>query len=394
VSVPPEIFGKDYLYFYADVLGGEQSDADTEVIARLLSLAPSMRVLDVPCGEGRISGRMARLGCEVVGVDNSETMLGLARERYPDVRFEHADMRELVFEAEFDAVVNWFTSFGYFEPPDNDRVLAAFARALRPGGRLLLEMHNPWRLARALEISGGSSGYVVERDGDILADRFSYDEGTRRSRTERFVVRDGRLQKLEFLLEQVPAPELIRRLARAGFGEVTLFGHGGEPFQAEGRRLIAVAQRGPGPRRRRVTLREVNDENARAVCELKLAPGQETYVAPSAYTLAEAAADPRAWVRAIYADDAPVGVLCLLVDAAAPRYFLVRMMIGAEHQGRGFGREAVRMLTEHVRSLPGARTLETSCVPGPASPIGFYRRLGFADTGRVENAENLLALTL
>lgn len=243
MSVPPELFDDDYLYFYADILGDERSDADAEVVARLLSLRPGMRVLDVPCGEGRIAGRLVRRGCEVVGVDSSEHFLSLGRERYPDVVFEREDMRHLRYEAEFDAVVNWFTSFGYFDAATNDSVLAGFTRALRPHGRVLLELHNPARLARLLELAGGTSAMVVERDGDLMVDRVTYDQAERRSRTERFIVRDGQIRKLVFSLEQLPAPQLIQRLQGAGFRNVQLFGHAGGPFEAEGPRLIALAQR-------------------------------------------------------------------------------------------------------------------------------------------------------
>ena len=145
--------------------------------------------------------------------------MALARERYPKVTFVRGDMRTLRYEHEFDAVLNWFTSFGYFDSQTNDAVLAGFARALRPGGRLLLEMHNPWRLRRLVELAGGSSSYVVERGDDLLIDRNTYDTEAGRSRTERFIVRDGRVRKLEFSLEQVPAPRLVKRLRRAGFGE-------------------------------------------------------------------------------------------------------------------------------------------------------------------------------
>ena len=93
----------------------ERSDADAEVVARLLSVRPGMRVLDVACGEGRIAGRLARHGCEVVGVDTNERLLGPAREHHPQVTFERGDIRELHYDSEFDAVVNWYTSFGYFE---------------------------------------------------------------------------------------------------------------------------------------------------------------------------------------------------------------------------------------------------------------------------------------
>jgi hypothetical protein len=66
VGVPPEVFDDDYLYFYADILPDERSDADAEVVARLLSLRPGMRVLDVPCGEGahcRPAGSARLRGC-------------------------------------------------------------------------------------------------------------------------------------------------------------------------------------------------------------------------------------------------------------------------------------------------------------------------------------------
>ncbi len=60
VSVPPELFDEDYLYFYADVLGDDRSDADARVVARLLSLQPGMRVLDVLAGRGGSRGLAAR----------------------------------------------------------------------------------------------------------------------------------------------------------------------------------------------------------------------------------------------------------------------------------------------------------------------------------------------
>lgn len=227
MGVPFELFDDDYLYFYADVLGAQRSDADAALISDLLSLRPGMRVLDAPCGEGRIAGRLAQRGCDVVGIDATERFLELARDRHPRVAFDRRDLRKLEYEDEFDAAVNWFTSFGYFDPQTNDGVLAGLARALRPGGRLLLELHNPWRLQRLLEASGGTAGVIVNKGADVIADRVTYDEATRRSRTERFMVRDGRVRELEFSLEQVNAPDLVRRLRRAGFERVELRGDGG-----------------------------------------------------------------------------------------------------------------------------------------------------------------------
>ena len=394
MTVPPELFDDDYLYFYAGLFDAERSDDEAELIARLLSLEPGMRVLDVPCGEGRIAGRLARMGCEVVGIDYTESWIELARNQYPEATFSHGDMRSLPYEDEFDAIVNWFTSFGYFDAQTNDRVLASFARALRPGGRLLLELHNPWRLQRLLATAGGSSAYVIDRDDDMLADRVTYDRETGTSRTERFIVRDGRLRRLEFTLEQVPAPALVNRLLRAGFASVDLFGEGGVAFQPDGRRLLAVAHKGEPVACPRVTLREVDQQNVRDVCELRVSPAQETHVAPNGVTIAESAYEPNAWLRAIYAGDEPVGLLGLVADTEAPEYWLARLMIAGQHQGRGYGRDAMALLVEHVRTLPGARELQTSCVPDDDGPLDFYRGLGFEQTGDVHAGELVLRLTL
>jgi SAM-dependent methyltransferase/RimJ/RimL family protein N-acetyltransferase len=393
MPVPPELFDDDYLYFYADQISAG-SDADAELVWRLLDLQPGLRVLDVPCGEGRIAGRLSGMGCKVVGVDYTEAWIQLARKQYPEVTFEVGDMRSIEYDGEFDAVVNWFTSFGYFDPQTNDDVLARFARALRPGGRLLLELHNPWRLQRLLAQTGGTSAYVVDKDGALMADRVSYDPDTRMSRTERFVVRDGHLRRLEFTLEQVPAPELANRLQRAGFAKVELFGDGGSAFGPGSRRLIAVAHTGSPSERPRVSLREIDADNVLAVCELDVAPAQQTHVARNALTLAEAAYEPNAWVRAIYAGDEPAGLLALVADTDAHDYWLARLMIAGQHQGRGIGTAAMALLIEHVRALPGARKLETSCVPDPDGPLDFYRRLGFEQTGEVREGELVLMLSL
>src|SRR5436305_9106706 len=94
-----------------------------------------------------------------------------------------------------------------------------------------------------------------------------------------------------------------------------------------------------------VTLREVTAENVRSVCELSLADGQERYVAPSSYTVAEAAYDPDSWLRAIYHGESVVGVLDLTTadgDRSRPR--LVRLLVDSDHQHKGVGRAAVEQL--------------------------------------------------
>ena len=99
MPVPPELFDDDYLYFYADQISAGR-DADAELVWRLLDLQPGLRVLDVPCGEGRIGGRLSGMGCGVVGVDYTEAWIELARKQYPEVTFEVGDMRSIEYEGE------------------------------------------------------------------------------------------------------------------------------------------------------------------------------------------------------------------------------------------------------------------------------------------------------
>ncbi|TAK02780.1 MAG: GNAT family N-acetyltransferase, partial [Chloroflexota bacterium] len=134
-------------------------------------------------------------------------------------------------------------------------------------------------------------------------------------------------------------------------------------------------------------LREVTAETVREICALQVAPGQRRFVAPNAVSLAEASFASRAWPRAIYADDVPVGFAMLSIDDVEREYYLWRLMIADGFQGQGYGAAAIRLLVEHVRSLPGAAHLVTSWVPGPGSPEGFYLGLGFEPTGEVDDGE-------
>ena len=87
-------------------------------------------------------------------------------------------------------------------------------------------------------------------------------------------------------------------------------------------------------------------------------------MAPNAVSFAEAMFEPKAWFRAVVADDVPVGFVMLSIDTATPEYYLWRFMIDQRYQGRGYGREAIRQVIDHVRTLPGAAELLVSWVPG------------------------------
>ncbi len=136
-----------------------------------------------------------------------------------------------------------------------------------------------------------------------------------------------------------------------------------------------------------VELREITSETVRAICRLVVAPAQRGFVAPNAISLAEALFEPKAWYRAIYAGDTPVGFAMLSIDTATPTYYLWRLMIAAPYQGRGYGRAALARIVDHVRGLPGATELLVSYVPAEGGPEPFYRGLGVVPTGEVHAGE-------
>ena len=136
-----------------------------------------------------------------------------------------------------------------------------------------------------------------------------------------------------------------------------------------------------------VTLREVTKETLRDILRLKVAPEQEHFVAPNAVSIAEAHFEPKAWFRAVYAGETPVGFAMLYDDPETPSYVLWRFMVDRRFQGMGFGARAIELLVEHVKTRPGAAALLTSCVPGYGSPGPFYEKQGFAYTGEEDEGE-------
>lgn len=144
----------------------------------------------------------------------------------------------------------------------------------------------------------------------------------------------------------------------------------------------------------KVTLREITGDTVRAICRLEVAESQQGFVAPNAVSIAQAHYEPRAWFRAIYADETPVGFTMVYDDPDEAEYFLWRFMIAAPYQGLGFGRKGLSLVIDYIRSRPNAAALQTSYVPGEGSPAGFYRKLGFVETGNQHGNEIEMKLDL
>lgn len=143
-----------------------------------------------------------------------------------------------------------------------------------------------------------------------------------------------------------------------------------------------------------VTLREVTEETVRTICNLTVREEQRQFVAPNAVSIAQAYFSEYAWFRAVYADETPVGFLMLYDRPDKPEYYLWRFMIDARWQGMGFGRRAMALLIDHVKSRPGADELLTSVHQAEGGPQAFYEKLGFRLTGEYEEGEAMMRLSL
>jgi SAM-dependent methyltransferase len=241
-----QFFEEDYLEMYRDSFSPERTDQEVEGIVSLLDLQPGAKILDLACGHGRHSIPLAKRGFEVTGFDLSRHFLDIARREAEaegvDVRWVHGDMRELDFEGEFDAVINIFTAFGYFEDPDDDlKTLKRIKAALRKDGRFLLEILHRDALFSRFERQGvqkTSDGNIVvhERNWD-LAKNILHDEMTliRPDGTRKTYVTSVRTRSLH---------EFLGLLEEAGLEPIAWFGGlDRSPLSLSSHRLALLSRR-------------------------------------------------------------------------------------------------------------------------------------------------------
>lgn len=171
-----DYFDGQYLLEYEPLFSLEHDRREVARIMNVLGLPSGSRILDVPCGQGRHAHLLAEAGFDVDGLDYSETLLAKAKARGvgKTLRYTHGDMRRLPkrWAGRFDAVLNLFTSFGFFaEPADDRRVIQEFARVLAPGGTLIWYGGNrDGVMARFLE-----RDWWETEDGTLIAQDRSFD---------------------------------------------------------------------------------------------------------------------------------------------------------------------------------------------------------------------------
>lgn len=222
--------------------GGTAAE-DVRSLIRLLRVRRGARILDVPCGYGRHAVELARRGFSVTGVDISSALLAQARKTAGQagvrVEFRRGDMRRLAYRRQFDAVLNLFTSFGYFGDADDLRVLRNFHRALRPRGWLVLHLINRDWLVRHYQ------PHARSRMGDfVVTERSRLDLATSLVITGWTVERGGRVWRNQSRLRVYSCHELLGMLKEAGFRDARGFADlRGKPLTLDSRWQVLLARR-------------------------------------------------------------------------------------------------------------------------------------------------------
>ncbi|MEU7412357.1 methyltransferase domain-containing protein [Streptomyces sp. NPDC042638] len=238
------LFGDDYDYFDLPDLTPELSEKEASSMVALGGFEPEMDLLDAPCGHGRHANVLASRGYRVVGIDRDERFLAMARsearEMGVQVDYRRVDLRDMSFEAEFDAAVSWYSSFGYFDDETDRDILRRYRRALRPGGRFLLDMHSPYRHIPSVLANHEMHVDILRRGPDMAVDIQELDAEASRYYAEKITIRDGKAERARYSVRMFTAPEILEWFRAAGFSQARVMNESGGTFTVSSRRLVVL----------------------------------------------------------------------------------------------------------------------------------------------------------
>ncbi len=217
---------------------------ETDYIVGLLEIPNGARVLDLCCGTGRHSIELARRGYSVTGVDRTHAYLERARTQAIaeglKIEFVNCDVRSLNLSMSFDAAINMFTSFGYFDSEDDDlKVLRNVYAALRKSGCILIETEGKEVMARDFR----EREWWWHEDGSIGLQERKVSRMWDRMETRWILIRDRRIIWEGTVSSRIySAVEFRRLIEMAGFSQVNIYGGlDGAPYDQYARGMIVVA---------------------------------------------------------------------------------------------------------------------------------------------------------
>jgi 2-polyprenyl-3-methyl-5-hydroxy-6-metoxy-1,4-benzoquinol methylase len=222
----------------------EQTQAEAEFLSQQLKCAPGSHVLDVPCGNGRLSFELAQRGLQVTGIDISEEFIEEARSILKNVSgaqldFVLADMRQVEGTHVYDGAYCFGNSFAFLGHDETENFLSALARALKPGARFIIETG-----MAAESVLPDFEEQSCHELGDLsltIKERYLAEESCIDS--EYIFERDGK-KETRVAREWIYTTAEIRwMLTRAGFEVLNLYASlKCEPYKLGSRELIIVSE--------------------------------------------------------------------------------------------------------------------------------------------------------
>ena len=236
----------DQTYLLSELPPAAETAEEVEFICEALGLVRGATVLDLCCGQGRHGQLLADRDIKVVGLDSSRFLLTEAQKNGSSsqnrLHLVEGDTRNIPMKPACDAVINLFTSFGFFEDNDNKRVITAVAAALKPSGKFLLEHWNPYAV---LQLDQTRNWWWMSESLLALAE-VEYDPISGRLSDHRTVIdlSTGAVQESVNRIRFYFPTELEEMLASAGLKVRAMYGDFDySPFLTESRRLITIAEK-------------------------------------------------------------------------------------------------------------------------------------------------------
>ncbi len=235
-----EAFDQHYLTVYAR-RDAKEAKRQVAFLLNQLGLPVGAWVLDLGCGTGRHAVELSRRNFRVVCLDLSFVLLKLIeREENQSLWKLRADMRHLPIGKPFDAVVSFFTSFGYFDSSHDDlKVLREVVGSLRRGGAFFLDLPNPLHLRSTL------IPYSEERrNGLILRQWRWYNPQTRRVEKQIVIQKKNGIRRVRESVRCYTLEEIRNLLLRAGLSVERVWGDfDGQPYGQSSPRILTLSRK-------------------------------------------------------------------------------------------------------------------------------------------------------
>ena len=222
----------------------QEAKQEIEQLLALAGIPAGAAVLDLCCGVGRHALELARRGYRITGVDRTQAYLDMAAAAAgPEslsIELVREDMREFRRDESYEAVINLFTSFGYFEDPrDDQRVVDNIYASLRPGGVLVMQLMSKEVLARIFRPRDW-----YEQDGLLVLEERKVRQSWSWIESRWTLISEGRRVDLDLSHRLYAASELTLLLRDRGFRAAAAYGDfDGSPYNERANRLVIVARK-------------------------------------------------------------------------------------------------------------------------------------------------------